>query len=296
MEVNSMRLKKILLFLGIIPLLTACQKASISGIYGFQLGKDSSTHFGVSMALSDDAYIRLGSPEDYNKMTLSLSAYISQNVEDTTQTINSIISFFDEDGDNKVEIPGYYSLTNEKNAKGESRITLGIDFTFFVERVRHYYEKQFDVELDGALVQELNRLNDNAVVQSIFYATYKSEKVFIYIPVSFDDIYYQLYWYGYDVQISGIEALADLLPYLIPGDDDSEGESESESEESSESEEEPSIDSFVKVVEVEKHTFGTHPTKEQVEEINKTFNETHKDLIFKTFRDYYSVQLGLGKK
>ena len=86
-----MRLKKILLFLGIIPLLTACQKASISGIYGFQLGKDSSTHFGVSMALSDDAYIRLGSPEDYNKMTLSLSAYISQNVEDTTQPVPFIL-------------------------------------------------------------------------------------------------------------------------------------------------------------------------------------------------------------
>ena len=52
-----MRLKKALLFTTLIPSLVACNTSSIAGTYGFQLGKESSTHFGVYLKLTDKAYV-----------------------------------------------------------------------------------------------------------------------------------------------------------------------------------------------------------------------------------------------
>ena len=48
-------------------LLSACNKKSIAGIYGFQMGKEKGTHFGIFLKLTDK-YITLSSqPEETKK-------------------------------------------------------------------------------------------------------------------------------------------------------------------------------------------------------------------------------------
>ena len=50
-------------------------------------------------------------------------------------------------------------------------------------------------------------------------------------------------------------------------------------------------------VEVEKHEHGTHPTKEQVEEINKTYPSTHSLFGFELeYRDFDNLTMGLKKE
>ena len=81
----------------------------------------------------------------------------------------------------------------------------------------------------------------------------------MYIPVSFDDVYYQLYWYGKDIKIN--------------------------------------IEQFdISIVDVTPHDLGTHPKAEEIEAINKTFETEHQGCLISTFRDFNQVKMGLIKK
>ena len=53
-----MKFKKLLLLGMMLPLATSCGfNGDISGTYGFQLGKETGTHFGLFLALSNDPYL-----------------------------------------------------------------------------------------------------------------------------------------------------------------------------------------------------------------------------------------------
>ena len=87
----------------------------------------------------------------------------------------------------------------------------------------------------------------------------KNRNVEISIPVSIDDVYYQLYWYGKDVRIN--------------------------------------FEQFeVEIVDVTAHDLGTHPKPEEVEQINQTFAQEHQGCMFTSFRDFNQVKMGLIKK
>ena len=81
----------------------------------------------------------------------------------------------------------------------------------------------------------------------------------IYIPVSLDDAYYQLYWYGTDIRI-------DIANFEFD------------------------------IVDVEPHPLGSHPTKEEIEAMQEQFKADHEGCMFKTYRDFNQVTLGLIKK
>ena len=110
----------------------------------------------------------------------------------------------------------------------------------------------------------------------ILCATYKNEVVSIHIPVSIDDLYYQLYWYGTDVQIIldlNAQEVSDIIQVRI-----------------------------VDLPQEKHHAFGTFPTKEEVAEINQTFKEDHKDCVwpfsdfYNEYRVFHQIALGLTKK
>ena len=131
-------IKRTLLFLATLPMLFSCaNNGSIAGLYGFQLGKESGTHFGVFLNLTDKKYTPSeqddGDFEGYKNFTFSMSVKMQGSDEESSKAIESVLDYFkDETG--TARIPGYYKLTNELNSYKEARIRLGLSFSYIVEK------------------------------------------------------------------------------------------------------------------------------------------------------------------
>lgn len=263
-----MKLRKLLSLFMILPFLMSCNTSDISGTYGFQLGKDTGTHFGVFLDLTNNVF----EPENveekgFKQFDLSLNVKIASG--DEASTIESILAALTDETTGEASIPGYYKLTDQKNKKGESRLKVGFDFLTIVTRISSYFEKMYDKPLDiEAVTDELSILNNSSLIQSLLYVTHKDDYVYFYIPVSEADAFYQVYWYGYDIRVSPDDDPDSIIPFNI------------------------------EIVEVTKHDFGSHPTQAEIDEINLTFADLHpyfSDDMAK-FRDYNSVRTGLNKR
>ncbi|MBO6280406.1 MAG: hypothetical protein J6M95_02360 [Bacilli bacterium] len=296
-----MKLKKALLFTSMIPLLVSCNSGSIAGRYGFQLGKDNGTHFGIYLNLKDSAYI---GDNTYKDFTLDVSvSFPDQDSEDTMNILADIFRYLGDGENGKVSIPGFYKLTDETNKQGEKRVRLGIGFDYIYEKLSKYVEETKQQTIDEASREEINKLNDSDLLQALLYATYKDDTVNAYIPVSMQDVYYQLYWSGYDLAVNIPTSSTDdgdssITPNPRVQFEETDPEGQSGEGEGDDSEENIKID----VLPVTPHPAGSHPTKEEIDEINKTFEQDHADsslLLFlgiSNFRDYNVVKMGLSKR
>lgn len=264
-----MKLKKIFLVSSIIPLLASCNTSDISGMYVFQLGKDTGTHIGAFLNLKNTEYKPADgtNEEGYKNFDLAVSFQMNTGDEESefSKEIQDFLETIKDEIDGQSKIPGYYKRSGEVTKTGEERIIMGVDFVSLVDKSAEYIKKQLGDDFDiDTIKTAVSDLNNEGVLQSLLYATYKEETMNFYIPVSVEDAYYQVYWYGYDVQVK--IQLEEVIPFDI------------------------------NVVEVEKHSFGTHPTKEEIAKINETFKQTHEDMFITTFRDYNSLKLGLSKR
>lgn len=254
-----MKIKKLLVLGSMLPLITSCGNKSIAGTYYFQMGKEKGTHFGLFLDLSDDAYTEHEEVVDCKNMALSFNAsFPSGDSEETQEEMNSILDFLKDENGN-FSLKGYYKLGDEYNKAGEQRLVVGFNFLYILETFESGYESIAEEPMPDDLKSALDILNNTGLIQSLLYATYSSDGVNCYIPVSLDDVYYQLYWYGYDVQIN-------KETYEI------------------------------KLVDVTKHDFGTNPTKDDVDAINETFKTDHAGLAFTTYRAFNDLKLTLLKK
>ena len=263
-----MKFKKLGLLFASVPLLVSCAPKSIAGTYGFQLGKETGTHFGMFMHLSDTPF--QPDPEDatvyeegLKKFEFTISVNMSKDDEQSSSAIDSILDYFkDEDGN--ASIPGYYKLVDETNPKGERRVKLGISFKYIVDKAAAITKEETGEDVDTST---FNDLNDSKIIQNLLCATYKDNTFNVYIPVSVQDLYYQLYWYGTDLKIKfdpAAEDIADILSFDI--------------------------------VETEAHPFGTLPTKAQIDKINETFKAEHESCMFTEYKLFHQIKLGLTKK
>ncbi|MCR4911674.1 MAG: hypothetical protein K5925_04045 [Bacilli bacterium] len=264
-----MKLKKLFLFTSIIPLLTSCNTSDISGMYSFQLGKDTSTHIGVFLEMKNTEYVFEKEPDKkgYKDFTLSVSMKINDDEEsDFRKEIEEILkALADEKGN--TSLPGYYKYTDEQNKQGENRVIIGFDYGTIANKAITYYNTTVPAEeqIDPADIDDMVKsIENNGAINALLYATYKDSVMNIYVPVSLEDAYYQVYWYGYDIQVK--------LDFELP------------------------IPIDFKIVEVEKHPFGSHPTEDEVKAINETFAEKHEGMLIEAFRDYNALKLGLNKK
>jgi len=90
------------------------------------------------------------------------------------------------------------------------------------------------------------------IIEKLMYIEINDKIANVVVPVSVQDFMYQLYWYGYDIDTVNLE-----------------------------------------MIELEvKHEIGTHPTKEDIEEINKTYPDAHKG---DKFRDFHTMVMGLTR-
>ena len=259
-----MKFKGILPLIGTMAILSSCNGSSISGNYGFQMGKDAGTHFMVDLQLTDEAFEVPDTTDSYKKFVLSVD-FKNGTGELDNEGLDEIMSFFkDESGTAK--LPGYYRLTDEVNKAGENRLVFGLDVDYVktkaVEIAKHFLEDD-SFNLDGF---DFSGINESKLLQSLLYATYKDNYVNLYLPVSYEDAYYQLYWYGVDLKFS-LTGGEEEVPFTF------------------------SVDYLENA-----HEYGTVPTEADVEEINKTFAQEHEGNVITTYRAFHQVKVGLGKK
>ena len=249
-----------ILFVSMMSLLTTgCGGDSIAGTYSFQMGKETGTHFGVYLDMTDN-YITLEEhPEETQKykscsFTFSLGADKGEDKADSLiALINEIAKLLGQEGQ-KITLPAYYYMGDIQERNGEKEVMLGIDFDE-IKKIIFGEESEIPVPDLGP-----------EVVEHIVFTTYIDSTINLYIPVGQVDVLYQLYWYGLDVNVDeyGLIVLQDS-PY---------GE----------------------------HEAGSHPTADDVTKINETFKQDHEkiglllDLDLSTYRDYYTLQMGLVKQ
>ena len=211
-------------------LATSCKsEPSYLGVYAFQMGKDSGSHLALALELKDEDYV------------------VEEEVRGKKLTITANTSMMESEGaPEDIVIDGGYTIGDE-------------------------YEKGHFLNLEFSIIDDLDTLikilldvgdvtpGDYSSYLQLLVTTYVDSKSFYFtIPVSFDDLYLQLYWYGYDVH-------------------NDEG----------------------KFIEVTKHDLGTHPTAEEIAEIDAVYYGHHKDFDGYQdlhFRDYHTVTIGLSKK
>ena len=235
--------------------LGACSKNSIAGKYGFQMGKEKGTHFGLFLELTDN-YVTLESePEVTNKYKACTFSFTVKEGEDSSQSISNLLTlaqgFLGQDGE-ILTLPAYYYLGNKIKNSDQTELKLGVDF--------NEIQKAID-DTDTSIVFPVL---DPDTIEMIIYTTYGGGVITMNIPVAEEDAIFQLYWYGFDIYMDeeGIHINKDLVG----------------------------------------HEPGTHPTADDVAEINKTYGDTHKelgDLIgvdLSSYRDYYTLAMGLIKQ
>ena len=218
-----MRLKRVLSFISMLPLLIGCNKEKYVGEYSFQLGKDKGTHMAVSLNLTKDLYDE-ADPEKGKKYELSIDMSTSGGEDSLMDIVKAL-----------TPVSGFYKVNKQEKIYEQTRLNLGISLL-----------GEFEIP------QTLTDL--------LFVASISGERVTFYLPVSFTDLTFQLYWYGYDINIEKAYEEGDADPLDTP-----EG----------------------------KHPVGTHPTKEDIEQINTHYATDHNGV---TYRDYHILELGLTKK
>ena len=183
-----MKLKKLLLTLPLLFSLASCgEEPSLVGTYSFQLGASDSTHVGITFDLTDEPYESV-LVSDAKKYTLSFD--IGGDVFGALSTAASLIEETGEDqgedGD-PVTISGYYTV-GDYDSDGNRVLNLGVEL----------------------LGEELTI--PPSIMEKIMYATIAGDEINVVIPVSLEDLQYQLYWYGYRVSdISDIMSPVNLM-------------------------------------------------------------------------------------
>ncbi len=218
-----MKALKPLFLVSIIPLLLGCSGKKYIGTYVFQMGKSKDTHMGISLQLMNEFY----NPEEEElgkKYQLDVDMVTSQENDDFTSVLKEMSP-----------VTGYYSVDEQEKVYDAKRLKMGIDLL-----------GQYHVP------DELTDL--------IFVANINSTTVNFFLPVSVTDLIYQLYWYGYDLNLTA----------LISGDESYDPLNTKEG----------------------KHDIGTHPTKEDIDRINTHYKDDHAGVAF---RDYHVLKLGLTK-
>ena len=259
-----MKFKKTSIFLvSLLSLLTGCGTQTMTGRYGFQMGKEKGTHFGFFLTLTDEASTIEGAKPGSKKceFSFSLGAKEGEGSDSIIGIIAMIAEVLEEQGQ-QITLQAYYYIGDTVTKDGEQEIKLGFDLT----KIKEAYESLIvDAEIPDA--PPFPQITADKV-EKLIYTTYKENKVNLYIPVGQEDLLYQLYWYGIDVNMDAEQKIVfNDSPYGA-------------------------------------HEPGTHPTADDVKAINENHNfaAIHKDFYEKIdvfnvkYRDYYTLDMGLLKQ
>lgn len=261
-----MKYLKLLSFTSVLPLLVSCANNGYAGEYVFQMGKSKGTHMGVSLKLFETYYDDTNKDKGKN-FELNLDLNMAKSDPTSETSITSLTNLFDGTSEETTSLTSETTSTNtsEDSGSGEgddSDIDI-MDFISEFNPIKGYYkvnedEKIYDETRLNIGVSILGEFEiPQTITDLIFVANISANYVNFFLPVSSSDLIFQLYWYGYDL---GILDLSDPKAINTP-----EGP----------------------------HPVGSHPTEEDIKQINTHFKDEHDGLIY---RDYHVLKLGLTKK
>ena len=286
--------KRTCLTLALLPLaLCSCTKSGYLGVYSFQMGKNSGAHAIASMTLTNDDYLMEGDIVG-KKMTLygevkasGGNSSISSSTESSTSTSEESTTYSDTltamlaKG---ISINGYYHIAKDLEG-GKREFKIGFDLATLLKGVT---EDPMPL--------------DSEIIEKFIYSEIDDKKIYLHIPVSFEDLELQLYWYGMD--FLWLSSLDDLImgKMALPSfslDNSEEESSESSAEESVSSQDSSSEGStsehvpFVPGTETLEHPTGSKPTVDDIAEINKTYPAAHNG---EKYRSFYTISLALTRQ
>lgn len=261
-----MRLNKFIpLSAACLMAMTACSGSRVTGTYSFQMGRDKGVHAKASMNLSDKEVTYTsegGAVTDLGKefrLTLELQtksdptpAEETPAQEETSEGIdyNQIIEMLYELLGDGTAVLGYYRVGDYVK---EDLRTIALGFVPSDE-----LEELIKKILEAPEDEEITITPD--MTEKLVYSTIDPKALYLTIPVSRQDLLFQLYWYGYDIYMT-----EEILPYIET------------------------------LPEERRHSVGSHPTSDQVAEINNfdDYKAHHPNV---TFRDYHTLTIGLLKE
>ena len=286
--------KRTCLTLALLPLaLCSCTKSGYLGVYSFQMGKNSGAHAIASMTLTSDDYLMEGDIVG-KKMTLygevkasGGNSSASSSTESSTSTSEESTTYSDTltamlaKG---ISINGYYHIAKDLEG-GKREFKIGFDLATLLKGVT---EDPMPI--------------DSEIIEKFIYSEIDDKKIYLHIPVSFEDLELQLYWYGMD--FPWLSSLDDLIMGKMALPSFSLDNSEEESSESSAEESVSSQDSsdegstsehvpFVPGTETLEHPTGSKPTVDDIAEINKTYPAAHNG---EKYRSFYTISLALTRQ
>ncbi len=216
---------KKLRLIGLLPFmcLSACSKSSIAGLYEFRLGKTDGAHIGISVELKDDAYEkREGMKQMFLSADLgseySIEAFAEQYEEEypfVADIVSKVLKALPEDK----RIDAYYQVTDIKNPKYGNRVKVGSDF---IEEVITEAFPEFVSIIEGFIQlifpeKTISSLTEPDMVQLIACAYGDGKNFTFQIPVSSEDLFQQLAWYGYLIDQNSYSIFRKLDPNKLPG-------------------------------------------------------------------------------
>ena len=286
-----MKLKSLSLLLALGSMcLASCGNGNVAGVYSFQLGRDRGVHFAARMELLSTSYMDLKEedylgndfrftldvktslksvseepfsfPEDFSIPEDFLSDYSQESSFDLSQSEGEPTSSVDYSDVPSISVEailavlytilgdgtavcGYYRV-GDAAPEGGKRLHLGISIN---KDIRAFLADLLQVSPESLEFTP-------KMTEMVMYSTLDGKTIEISIPVSMDDLVFQLYWYGYDLHTEDGEFHFDELKTT--------------------------------------HIAGSHPTDADIDAINADplFKAHHPD---KTYRDHYTVTLGLTK-
>ena len=271
--------RKHLFTLALLPLcLASCGGQGYVGTYSFQLGKNSGAHASMSMILSNEDYVEEGKTLG-KKMSAEGVVQAGPASSDSSEAISDSSSTGDEDIFNLIlkdgiSLSGYYNIGDDRpNGRKRLRLCFG---------------------LESILGSEIPmQLFDEDLIELFVYAEVDARRIYLRVPVSLEDLVYQLYWYGEDFTILiDPPKLDDLFDESTSTIESASYESYSE-EASSEEISSQEATSSSAASEPVAHEIGSLPTQEDVDEINKTYPLTHNGAKYRAF---YTISFSLTRQ
>lgn len=207
------RMKKIPMLLASVPLLLTSCSTTIAGTYGFQLGKDKGTHFGIFITLTDTKYKNNNPEAEIDPRAKKCKYKFSFNLgsSDESETGNLLSGLAGLLGE-EATFNGYYYENGKPSKDGTTELKIGVDFSFIKDL--------FDDEEEDPTDPDDFPVISPDTIEKIVYTTYKNAVVTLNIPVSEVDVIYQLYWYGIDFSYSestGLEFITSPYGEHQPG-------------------------------------------------------------------------------
>lgn len=230
----------------------SCSSSKYLGTYSFQMGKDKGTHLAAVMTLTGEEVLNPASPNKEvlgNKFTFTADLQTGGDSSMANEIIDIIYQILGGEGKDCIE--GYYRIGDPiKDKQRLMRVGFVIDSEIIQAIVELAKTAGYELPDGFSLSPDF--------IENIFYSSIDTKSIYMTIPVSMNDLMFQIYWYGYDIYVDDTIHI-DHLP------------------------------------ETQRHYLGSHPTTEEVAYINAdpTYKAHHPET---TFKDYHTLTVSLLKE